>query len=289
MLRPMKAHSIIVSLAMLFLAGGPPAVAAPAENPLLDQARRAFQSGNREEAVRIASRMIEGDPKEPNNYFLRARFQELMGRREAALADYTKLLEIAPHATEVHYHRGVIHFLLARIPESVADFDRLVEAQPDKVPHQWQRGIALYYAGRYDDGRKQFEMHRTVNPADVENSAWHFLCVARDKGVEEARKKLIPVSGDPRVPMAEILDLYAGRTTPEKVMERVDSSKIEPIAKPAQLLYAHLYLALYYEATGSNALRRSHLQKAVDTNLRNEYMWEVARVHLELLNSGRLK
>jgi lipoprotein NlpI len=289
MLRPMKAHSIIVSLAMLILAGGPPAVAAPAENPLLDQARRAFQSGNREEAVRIASRMIEGDPKEPNNYFLRARFQELMGRREAALVDYNKLLEIAPHATEVHYHRGVIHFLLGRIPESVADFDRLVEAQPDKVPHQWQRGIALYYAGRYDDGRKQFEMHRTVNPADVENSAWHFLCVARDKGVEEARKKLIPVSGDPRVPMAEILDLYAGRTTPEKVMERVDSSEIEPIAKPAQLLYAHLYLALYYEATGSNALRRSHLQKAVDTNLKNEYMWEVARVHLELLNSGRLK
>lgn len=265
------------------------AAAPPAGNPLLEQAKRAFQSGNREEAVRIATRMIEGDPKEPNNYFLRARFQELMGHREAALADYSKLLEIAPHATEVHYHRGVVHFLLGRIPESVADFDRLVAAQPDKVPHQWQRGIVLYYAGRYDDGRKQFEMHRTVNPADVENSAWHFACVARDKGVEEARQKLIPVRGDPRVPMAEILELYAGRTTPEKVLEKVEASKVDALSNTVHALYAHLYLALYFEATGNPALRRSHLQKAVDTNLKNEYMWEVARVHLELLNSGKLK
>ena len=54
-------------------------------------------------------------------------------------------------------------------------------------------------------------------------------------------------------------------------------------------MYAHLYIALFYEADGNAALRRKHLRKAVDLNLRNEYMWEVARVHLELLDSGKLK
>lgn len=281
-----------IPLVLFALALNAPA-AEPAESPLLGEARRAFQSGNREEAVRIATRMIADAPQEPNNYFLRARFYELMNRREAALADYNQLLEVAPHAREVFYHRAVIQFLLGRIPESAADFDKFVEAQPDRVPALWQRGITLYYAGRFEDGRKQFETHRTVNPADVENSAWHFLCVAREQNVEEARKKLMPVTGDTRVPMAEILDLYAGKGTPEKVLERAEAvtglAATSPLVKTSQLLYAHLYLALHYEVTGNSALRRTHLQKAVDTNLKNEYMWEVARVHLELLNSGKLK
>jgi len=279
---------------LALLAGTVPVPAADQpESPLLGEARRAFQAGRRDEAISIATRMIAEDPKEPNNYFLRARFYELTGRREAALADYNHLLAVAPQAREVFYHRAVLHFLLGRIPESAADFDRFVEAQPDRVPALWQRGITLYYAGRFEDGRKQFETHRTVNPADVENSTWHFLCVAREKNLEEARQKLIPVSGDTRVPMAEILDLYAGKGTPEQVLERAGMvtgpAGANPVVKAGQLMYAHLYLALYYEATGNTALRRSHLQKAVDTNLKNEYMWEVARVHLELLKTGKLK
>jgi lipoprotein NlpI len=89
--------------------------------------------------------------------------------------------------------------------------------------------------------------------------------------------------------MAEILDLYAGEGSPEKVLAKAESGTSDTTVKAAQLLYAHLYLALYYEVTGNPALRRSHLQKAVDTNLKNEYMWEVARVHLELLKAGKLK
>jgi lipoprotein NlpI len=123
----------------------------------------------------------------------------------------------------------------------------------------------------------------------VENSVWHFLCVAREQGIEEARKKLIPVTGDARIPMAQILELFAGKGSPEKIMAAVEGAKTRPEALPAHLLYAHLYLALYYEITGNDALRRSHLQKAYDLKIANEYMWEVARVHFELLKSGKLK
>jgi len=72
------------------------------------------------------------------------------------------------------------------------------------MPQLWQRGIALYYAGRYDDCRKQFEAHRTVNPDVVENAAWHFLCVARADSVAAARAALLPVGPDRRVPMHEV-------------------------------------------------------------------------------------
>ena len=94
-------------------------------------------------------------------------------------------------------------FFEGQVAESARIFDRLVAAVPAAEPQLWQRGLALYYAGRFADGRKQFEVHRTVNPDDVENAAWHFLCVARLEGVEGARKHFIPIEGDSRVPMKE--------------------------------------------------------------------------------------
>src|SRR5262245_66409645 len=75
--------------------------------------------------------------------------------------------------------RAINDFLAGRINESVAGFDRVVALAPQAAPQLWQRGIALYYAGRYKDCRAQFESHRTVNPNDVENPAWHFMCVAK--------------------------------------------------------------------------------------------------------------
>jgi len=66
-------------------------------------------------------------------------------------------------------------FRAGRIAESLSGFDRVIALQPEAAPHLWQRGIALFYAGRYADCREQFESHRTVNPADEANAAWHFL------------------------------------------------------------------------------------------------------------------
>ncbi len=75
----------------------------------------------------------------------------------------------------------------------MAGFDRVVALQPEVAPQLWQRGIALYYAGRFDAGRLQFESHRTVNPADVENAAWHFLCVAKAESAAAAKDRMLPV------------------------------------------------------------------------------------------------
>jgi lipoprotein NlpI len=60
--------------------------------------------------------------------------------------------------------RAIDDFLAGRVAESVVGFDRVAALAPDVAPQLWQRGIALYYVGRYDDCRKQFESHRTVNP-----------------------------------------------------------------------------------------------------------------------------
>src|SRR6185503_1329819 len=128
------------------------------------------------------------------------------------------LLKLRPNSVGVLNRRGAEHFKLAHIKESLADLDRAVELNPAQAPYNWQRGIALYYAGRYEDGRKQFESHQTVNGNDVENAAWRYLCMARAGSVESARASILPIEHDGRVPMMQIYALYKGKTGVDDVL-----------------------------------------------------------------------
>lgn len=182
-------------------------------------------------------------------------------------------------ATRVLQLRGEEHFRQARIAESIADFDRQVKLQPDQAAAHWQRGIAYYYAGEYEKGARQFELHQTVNPQDVENAAWHFLCIVRaPKGSpEEARKKLIRVTRDSRTPMAQIQKLFDGTMTPEEVLRATDDAEDTP------KFYADFYVGLYYEALGRDDDSLRLIARAADNPAtKNNYMGDVARVHVIL-------
>jgi lipoprotein NlpI len=161
---------------------------------------------------------------------------------------------------------------------SLADFNRAAKLDPKLAPQLWQRGIVDYYAGKFRDGQRQFELHQTVNPHDVENAAWHFVCVARLDGPAAARKSLLKIdtARDTRVPMAEIYELFAGRGSPEAVLRAAAADK-----SPQAAMYANLYLGLYLEATsGDNSQARACLRKAAAANLPRNYMCDVAKVHV---------
>jgi lipoprotein NlpI len=179
-------------------------------------------------------------------------------------------------APDLLLQRAVSEFEQGRFGESVETFDALVRARRDLAPHLWQRGIALYYAKRYSECRAQFESHRTVNPADVENAAWHFLCVARQEGVEKAHAAILPVGPDSRVPMREVYEMFRGRTEPSAVITAAGR-------QPAGLFYAHLYAGLYLEAVGKGDLASPHIKEAASARYAQVggYMHMVATVHLK--------
>ena len=95
------------------------------------------------------------------------------------LAVLAALAQAQSEDPQALFDRAVADFKSGRFAQSADGFDRVAKLVPASAPQLWQRGIALYYAGHYQDCRAQFESHRTVNPNDVENAAWHFLCVAR--------------------------------------------------------------------------------------------------------------
>ncbi|MBI3850490.1 MAG: tetratricopeptide repeat protein [Verrucomicrobia bacterium] len=272
---------VIAAVLSLAVSSLPAAEKSPSDQ-LLEKAKTAYTNNKRQEAMALATQAIEVEPKNPRSYFVRARFHEESHEPAKAIADYDEAIKLDPRLADAYQHRGGEHFKLAHIKESLADFDKFIELVPSQAPYHWQRGIALYYAGRFEEGRKQFESHQTVNPNDVENAVWHFLCVARADGVEKARAALIPIKGDARVPMMEVHALFAGKTKPEDVLKAAGAGGPPTLRLNHQLFYAHLYLGLYFEALGDDKQAREHIAKAAGEFQTGDYMGDVARVHLQL-------
>ena len=187
----------------------------------------------------------------------------------------------SPKTPDQWMEEGVEAFFEARIDDSAKAFDEVVKAVPQAKPQLWQRGLTLYYAKRYQDGREQFEVHQTANSNDVENAAWHFICVARLDGVDAARKALIPIEGDTRVPMKQVHDLFAGKGSVEAVLATAGEGDDTP-RRRNHLCYAHLYLGLYYEALEQEALAKDHILKAATDYEMDHYMGKTAVTHAKV-------
>lgn len=178
------------------------------------------------------------------------------------------------------FQQGVDAFFDAKPKESVAAFDKLIALAPDSKPQLWQRGLSLYYAGDFKGGREQFEVHQTVNGNDVENAAWHFLCIAKSESVEAARKVFIPIEGDSRIPMKQVHELFAGKGSEEAVLKAAEEGEGENLRN--HRCYAHLYLGLFFEALGEDAKAKDHMLKAAKDFAMDHYMGRVAQVHVKI-------
>jgi len=267
-------HFVRCLLLALFVV--PPVFAAP---DLMSQISRKIREGKRDEAMAMLDKAIVDEPKEAKWLLARGRLNSTMDQPEKAVADFNGVLNIETNNARAFHERGWAHFKLGQFNQSIADFDRFLKILPEQEPQHWQRGIAYYYAREYERGRKQFELHQTVNPHDVENAVWHYLCLARAQGVEKAKASLIPIEGDPRVPMKQIHALFAGKAKPEEVLAAAKDR--------SDLFYAHLYLGLYYEVHDEKTKAREHIDKAATEFHMNHQMGDVARVHAALLKKGQ--
>ncbi|HVX11909.1 MAG TPA: tetratricopeptide repeat protein [Pirellulales bacterium] len=265
-----------------------PARADETVDRLLADSKTAWNAGDRDRAIELATRAIEADSNDARLHLFRGTLYEHERKHQEAVNDFDQAIKLAPRDAEAYEHRGSERFKLGRIADSIADFDQEIALDPKREPGHWKRGISYYYAGRYDEGRRQFEGYQTVDGNDVENAVWRFLCMARKDGPEKARGDLLKIKQDRRIPMMQIYALFAGRAKPDDVMAAVQAG--EPAAEEShhRQFYAELYLGLYREALGDETDARRHLRAAVDHKI-GHYMWDVAKVHLDLLDQARRK
>lgn len=197
---------------------------------------------------------------------------------EAAEAAETAAKQ-APEIAEIQQRCAEILYLAGETKRSLPLFDKANKLAPEIAPHNWQRGIALGSAGMWKEGAAQFKSHHDVNPDDVENSAWYFLCVAKSQDLAAAEKTVIPSRGDGRQPMMSILQMLKKEITPAEVVEAAKANTREGLARNRALFYADLYLGLYYDSLDDKTNAVKYLKRSLTYGVTG-YMADTARVYL---------
>jgi lipoprotein NlpI len=272
-----------IAIILLFLAGAVALAHSDESDKAIDEAKKCLKRHDHDGALKAAEKAIMLDAKDPQAWFVRAQAYGELRKPEQAIKDYAKAFELDPKYLIAVNERGGERFKSGDIKGSIADFEKYIEANPAAFEDHWRYGISLYYDGRFADGAKQFKAGDKAYANDVENAFWHYLCNARVDGAEKARKSLLAIGRDGRVPMMKVYDLIAGKAKPEEVIETAEKAKLEGERRNEALFYAHLYVGLNYEAEGNAKKCLEHLTMAVEKHKIGHYMWDVGNVHLLLM------
>ena len=185
--------------------------------------------------------------------------------------------------------RGDARFFLGRFEAAAADYDRMVELDPKLSSQHWRRGIAFFYAGQFAKAARQFEDYHSYDDVDRENGIWRFFSQAKAYGIDKAREGLLKYKKDDREPFPAVYELFAGKTTPEKILEGIKRAEIDDEQRESRSFYAHLYIGLNFAVEGKPELAREPLRLAVANKwgpvagYGPRYMWHVGRLHYERL------
>jgi len=267
------------------------------QEELFLQAIEALEAKNTDAMVRLMDRAVATDVTNHFAYIKRAQLFDLVGNNDRAARDYTTALGfvgIDAHYADVFQMRGCANFKLGNLQGAVSDWATFIRLKPDKEADHWQICVAYALLGSYEEARKKFEWHWTVNAEDMEVAFWHYLCVARMDGLESARENLMEVTGEERVPMPELYELFKGEGSEADVwlaVEEGDPGKDEHILRE---FFANYYLGLYKLATGKLELADELIGKALELAESNEgYIGDspggqlragdIARVHSQQL------
>jgi lipoprotein NlpI len=245
---------------------------------LVDQAREAVVQGKTDKAIESLAKAIEVTPDDIDLFVARGDLYASVRRHTEAVTDFDRALKARPNSGSLLFRRGAARFKAGNVTGSIEDWDRQIKLEPRAEKSHWQRGIAYYYAGEFKKGQRQFELYQTYDDNDVENVVWRFLCQARVDGVEPARKAMLAVRLDRRVPMMQIYNLYRGKATVEDVFAAAKAGEPSDRILHHRLFYAHQYVGLYYEALGNAEKARHHTLES-DQRQIGHYMWDVAHVH----------
>jgi lipoprotein NlpI len=254
---------------------------------LAEEAAAAYEKGKSDEAVKLARDAIKLDPKNPGSYFVLGSALLKLRQNEEAEKAFTEVIKLQPKATAAYDRRGDARLKSGKFAGAVADFDEYLKANPKAAPDHWRRGLALYYAGKFKEGAEQFNAAEGDAREDVENSVWHYLCNARATSPKKAREEIIPVTKDARVPMKQVLELFAGKLKPQDVIDAAEKAKLEGDKLQSARFYANLYVALYYESEGDAKNALEHLTAAVEKYKIADYMWDVANADLKTLKAKK--
>jgi lipoprotein NlpI len=194
-----------------------------------------------------------------------------------------------PRAVEAYSHRGDGRLFLGHFSAAVADFEKMIALDPTQDAPHWRLGIAYYFAGQFAKSARQFEKYHSYDGGDRENGIWRFLAQARADGIEKARGEMLVYTHFDREPFPSLYEMFAGKKTADDVLGEMKKKGLEGDA----VFFGRYYAGLDEELLGHHARALELLSEAVAGPAKGggaaglPYMWQVARVHFDVLRGGK--
>lgn len=214
---------------------------------------------------------------------------------EKQVKQLTSQIKDQPDRVGFYSRRADTLFFLGQFDAAVADYEKMVELDKKLDASHWRRGIAWFYAGTFKKAAHQFEIYNSFDDVDRENGIWRFFSQTRAYGIARARKGLLKYKKDDREPFPAVYQLFAGKNTPEKILALIRSAKIDKTEREKRLFYAQLYIGLDHAIHDRDRKAIVHLREAVantwgpGAGFGPHYMWQVGRLHYELLSAKAKK
>src|SRR5688572_1704435 len=256
---PAKRMDSIRSALLIIHGANDPRVPLSEAEQIVERARR---SGNPVWTL-YAQNEGHGFTRRENTDFEEAATVEFLRRHLLASRPDELSARPAPEDGPALHEKAIDLFHRKDFSAAVAEFDRAIRAggRTHTADACWERGLALYYAGEPEKARAQFDAYHKVDPLDIENGLWRYLCVAVRDGSEKAREALPAYERKTRAPFPALLELYNGRGSIDAVLEQA-SAGATGARLDENLFYAHFYVAKHLQAK-KDAAARAHLEKAL--------------------------
>ena len=217
-----------------------------------------------------------------------AELQAIEKQYKAAEKANSVRIAAQPKAIDAYSRRGDARLFLGDFKGSAEDYEKMIELNPALDVSHWRLGIAYYYLSRFDKAAHQFEIYHNYDNVDRENGIWRFMSQTRLKNMEVARKGLLKYEKTDRPPYPWVYSLYAGDIKPDEVYRKIDEGGFPDRYKERVLFHAQLYVGIFHELHGRDQDALKHLRAAAANKFgraSGTYMWQVARVHYDLLQA----
>jgi lipoprotein NlpI len=213
----------------------------------------------------------------------------MLAQFAAEVSALDKAIDENPRDPANFSRRGDRFLFLGNFAAAVADFERMIVLDPAQDAPHWRLGIAYHFTHQFAKSSKQFEKYHAYDGVDRENGIWKFLADVKVIGLEPARRAMLVYHRFDREPFPALYEMFAGRKTTTEFLAELERRGLT--GNQRVMFFARYYAGLNEDLAGRRDSAITLLREAVANPWGRTaeggpaYMWQVARLHYEVMSA----
>ena len=118
-------------------------------------------------AYQYLTTAMKSQPKNPEAFFARAYYHQVMNKYQDALIDYRKVIDLDPQNADAYYNVGMINFDAKKYKEALRSWDICIQMNNEFADAYYMRGVVHELLKNKEDARINFEYTLRIDPQNM--------------------------------------------------------------------------------------------------------------------------